>query len=206
MAVLHCHSPLLLSQITHCVVDCTSMGNIEYTLCWIYIWCVPGKSLPRFIYICTLNCGFCCSLPTACMASTATMQWSNWSRLKPSKRPSPGSPVPFLSQSRLWVYHVTTILHCGFYCLVFVSHGMFLMLHQQSNPGSPYNLAYKYNFEYAVIFNIVLWLMIILALAVIAISYSLWNMDPGYDSIIYRMTNQKIRMDWELYSVLLYSH
>ncbi|XP_051978315.1 renin receptor-like [Xyrauchen texanus] len=66
---------------------------------------------------------------------------------------------------------------------------------QISNPASPYNLAYKYNFEYAVIFNIVLWLMIILALAVIAISYNLWNMDPGYDSIIYRMTNQKIRID-----------
>lgn len=66
----------------------------------------------------------------------------------------------------------------------------------QSNPESPYNLAYKYNFEYAVIFNIVLWLMIVLALAVIVISYNLWNMDPGYDSIIYRMTNQKIRMDW----------
>ena len=65
----------------------------------------------------------------------------------------------------------------------------------QSNPGSPYNLAYKYNFQYAVIFNIVLWLMIALALAVIAIAYNLWNMDPGYDSIIYRMTNQKIRMD-----------
>lgn len=66
---------------------------------------------------------------------------------------------------------------------------------EQSNPGSPYNLAYKYNFEYAVVFNIVLWLMIALALAVIAIAYNLWNMDPGYDSIIYRMTNQKIRMD-----------
>uniref|UniRef100_A0A3Q3XCI3 Renin receptor n=1 Tax=Mola mola TaxID=94237 RepID=A0A3Q3XCI3_MOLML len=66
---------------------------------------------------------------------------------------------------------------------------------QISNPGSPYNLAYKYNDEYAVVFNIVLWLMIALAIAVIAISYNLWNMDPGYDSIIYRMTNQKIRMD-----------
>ncbi|XP_041438938.1 ATPase, H+ transporting, lysosomal accessory protein 2 S homeolog isoform X1 [Xenopus laevis] len=66
---------------------------------------------------------------------------------------------------------------------------------QKSNPGSPYNLAYQYNFDYAVIFNIILWIMIGLALAVIAISYSLWNMDPGYDSIIYRMTNQKIRMD-----------
>ncbi|KAM8977130.1 LOW QUALITY PROTEIN: renin receptor [Pelodytes ibericus] len=64
-----------------------------------------------------------------------------------------------------------------------------------SNPGSPYNLAYEYNFNYAVVFNIILWIMIGLALAVIAISYNLWNMDPGYDSIIYRMTNQKIRMD-----------
>lgn len=70
-----------------------------------------------------------------------------------------------------------------------------LDLFLQSNPGSPYNLAYKYNFHYAVVFNIVLWLMIALALAVIAIAYNLWNMDPGYDSIIYRMTNQKIRMD-----------
>ncbi|XP_063306180.1 renin receptor [Pelobates fuscus] len=64
-----------------------------------------------------------------------------------------------------------------------------------SNPGSPYNLAYEYNFNYSVVFNIILWLMIGLTLAVIAISYNLWNMDPGYDSIIYRMTNQKIRMD-----------
>ncbi|KAG7270254.1 hypothetical protein CRUP_031956 [Coryphaenoides rupestris] len=61
--------------------------------------------------------------------------------------------------------------------------------------GPPYNLAYKYNFNYAVVFNIILWLMIALALAVIATAYTLWNMDPGYDSIIYRMTNQKIRMD-----------
>ena len=65
----------------------------------------------------------------------------------------------------------------------------------QSNPDSPFNLAYKYNINYAVVFNIVLWLMIALALAVIATSYVMWNMDPGYDSIIYRMTNQKIRMD-----------
>ncbi len=66
----------------------------------------------------------------------------------------------------------------------------------QNNQGSLYNLAYKYDYDYAVVFNIVLWLMIVLVLAVIVISYNLWNMDPGYDSIIYRMTNQKIRMDW----------
>ncbi|NXR30952.1 RENR protein, partial [Zosterops hypoxanthus] len=65
----------------------------------------------------------------------------------------------------------------------------------QSTKENPYNLAYPYNSDYSVIFNIVLWMMIGLALAVIVISYNLWNMDPGYDSIIYRMTNQKIRMD-----------
>ncbi|RLW07644.1 hypothetical protein DV515_00003575 [Chloebia gouldiae] len=65
----------------------------------------------------------------------------------------------------------------------------------QSKTENPYNLAYPYNYDYSVIFNIVLWMMIGLALAVIVISYNLWNMDPGYDSIIYRMTNQKIRMD-----------
>lgn len=65
----------------------------------------------------------------------------------------------------------------------------------QSETENPYNLAYPYNYNYSVIFNIILWMMIGLALAVIVISYNLWNMDPGYDSIIYRMTNQKIRMD-----------
>lgn len=65
----------------------------------------------------------------------------------------------------------------------------------QGETDNPYNLAYQYNYNYSVIFNIILWMMIGLALAVIVISYNLWNMDPGYDSIIYRMTNQKIRMD-----------
>ncbi|XP_053437141.1 renin receptor isoform X2 [Nycticebus coucang] len=66
---------------------------------------------------------------------------------------------------------------------------------QINDPESPYNLAYKYDFEYSVVFNMVLWIMISLALAVLITSYNIWNMDPGYDSIIYRMTNQKIRMD-----------
>ncbi|KAM4833620.1 renin receptor-like isoform 1-T3 [Thomomys bottae] len=60
---------------------------------------------------------------------------------------------------------------------------------------TPYNLAYKYSFEYSVVFNLVLWMMIALILAVLIVSYNIWNMNPGYDSIIYRMTNQKIRMD-----------
>lgn len=101
------------------------------------------------------------------------------------------SDLPFLKQPLLLLLLLQnyTIYIC---ILLRVLSGL---TPSQSNPGGPYNLAYKYNFEYAVVFNIVLWLMIVLALAVIAISYNLWNMDPGYDSIIYRMTNQKIRMD-----------
>ncbi|KAK4832658.1 hypothetical protein QYF61_024777 [Mycteria americana] len=82
---------------------------------------------------------------------------------------------------------------------VFCMQASFKVIHLfsllQSKPENPYNLAYPYNYNYSVIFNIILWMMIGLALAVIVISYNLWNMDPGYDSIIYRMTNQKIRMD-----------
>ena len=82
---------------------------------------------------------------------------------------------------------------------VFCMQANFKVIHfslLQSETDNPYNLAYPYNYNYSVIFNIILWMMIGLALAVIVICYNLWNMDPGYDSIIYRMTNQKIRMDW----------
>ena len=52
-----------------------------------------------------------------------------------------------------------------------------------------WNLAYKYNFEYPVVFSLVLWIMIGLALTLIVTCYNMWNMDPENDSIIYRMTN-----------------
>ncbi|KAL8190413.1 UNVERIFIED_CONTAM: Renin receptor [Gekko kuhli] len=77
----------------------------------------------------------------------------------------------------------------------FVRKSRSILETSQTIPGNQYNLGYPYNFNYAVVFNIILWIMIGLIIAVIVISYNLWNMDPGYDSIIYRMTNQKIRMD-----------
>ncbi|XP_060090112.1 renin receptor [Heteronotia binoei] len=77
----------------------------------------------------------------------------------------------------------------------FVRKSRSILETSQTTPGNQYNLGYPYNFNYAVVFNIILWIMIGLIIAVIVISYNLWNMDPGYDSIIYRMTNQKIRMD-----------
>lgn len=41
------------------------------------------------------------------------------------------------------------------------------------------------------IFNIIIWLFIGLAIALVAIVYSLMYLDPGYDSVIYRMTNTR---------------
>ncbi|KAM5221067.1 renin receptor-like [Ctenodactylus gundi] len=61
------------------------------------------------------------------------------------------------------------------------------------NPASPYNVAYKYNLKYSVVSNMVLWIMIALTLVVIVTSYNIWNMDPRYDSIIYRQTS---RFEW----------
>ena len=45
---------------------------------------------------------------------------------------------------------------------------------KQENTQSPYNLAYSHGLEYSVVFNLVLWIMIGLALAVIITSYNIW--------------------------------
>ncbi|XP_071084453.1 renin receptor-like [Haliotis cracherodii] len=57
------------------------------------------------------------------------------------------------------------------------------------------NLADDYSQEYPAIFNIILWMMVVLAIAVYAIVYGMWYMDPGVDSIIYRMTSQRLKKD-----------
>ncbi|XP_038050092.1 renin receptor-like [Patiria miniata] len=56
------------------------------------------------------------------------------------------------------------------------------------------NKATPYDEDYPVIFNIILWFAIVLALAIYAVAYSLWNLDPG-DTIIYRMTSQRMKID-----------
>ncbi|KAJ8310234.1 hypothetical protein KUTeg_012099 [Tegillarca granosa] len=52
-----------------------------------------------------------------------------------------------------------------------------------------------YSEDYPAIFNIILWLMIIMFLSFFAVSYGIWNMDPGRDSIIYRMTSTRLKKD-----------
>ncbi|KAK3867807.1 hypothetical protein Pcinc_026760 [Petrolisthes cinctipes] len=53
----------------------------------------------------------------------------------------------------------------------------------------------EYSEDYPAIFNIILWLSITLFLAVLATSIAMATMDPGRDSIIYRMTTMRMKKD-----------
>merc|ERR1711970_221625 len=66
---------------------------------------------------------------------------------------------------------------------------------QSSESGGDLNLAAEYSENYPAIFNIVLWGSIVLSLAILAISVAMATMDPGRDSIIYRMTNPRMKKD-----------
>jgi len=57
------------------------------------------------------------------------------------------------------------------------------------------NLAPDVSADFSGNFNIVIWTSIILALVVTIIAYSMWNIDPGRNSILYRMTSQRIKKD-----------
>ena len=48
--------------------------------------------------------------------------------------------------------------------------------------------------DFPAIFNIVLFLAIVLSTAVLAAAFAIGGMDPG-DSIIYRMTNPRMKKD-----------
>lgn len=63
------------------------------------------------------------------------------------------------------------------------------------NPDSGLNLAQSYSEDYPVIFNIILWFGVLIVFSMLAISYAIATMDPGRDSIIYRMTSTRIKKD-----------
>uniref|UniRef100_A0A915KXG7 Calponin-homology (CH) domain-containing protein n=1 Tax=Romanomermis culicivorax TaxID=13658 RepID=A0A915KXG7_ROMCU len=52
-----------------------------------------------------------------------------------------------------------------------------------------------YNQDYPVVFNIILWFSVSAIVALLFISVSMWYMDPGRDSIIYRMTMTRAKKD-----------
>ncbi|KAF9417105.1 hypothetical protein HW555_005724, partial [Spodoptera exigua] len=53
----------------------------------------------------------------------------------------------------------------------------------------------EFEVDYPAIFNIFLWFGIIMTFSLLAIMYSMMDMDPGRDSIIYRMTNTRMKKD-----------
>lgn len=57
------------------------------------------------------------------------------------------------------------------------------------------NPAEFYSDQYPAMFNLIFWTSLILGLAVFFITYSMWSMDPGLDTVIYRMTSQRIKKD-----------
>lgn len=44
-------------------------------------------------------------------------------------------------------------------------------------------------------FNLLFWTTLLLAIAIFGISYGMFNIDPGLDTVIYRMTSQRIKKD-----------
>lgn len=53
----------------------------------------------------------------------------------------------------------------------------------------------EYSEDFPVIFNIILWFSVVLVFALIAISVAIADMDPGRDSIIYRMTSTRMKKE-----------
>jgi len=61
---------------------------------------------------------------------------------------------------------------------------------------NPMNLAEDVSEDYPIVFNIILFIGITLTLALIAISVAIATMDPGRDSLIYRVTSaQRFKKD-----------
>jgi renin receptor len=61
--------------------------------------------------------------------------------------------------------------------------------------ASDLGLAPKFSRSYSAIFNICLWTMVAFGLAIFFVSWGIWHMDPGRDSIIYRMTSTRMKRD-----------
>ncbi|KPJ14104.1 Renin receptor [Papilio machaon] len=53
----------------------------------------------------------------------------------------------------------------------------------------------SYSADYAAIFNILLWFGVVFVFTLVAIVYAIMDMDPGRDSIIYRMTSTRMKKD-----------
>lgn len=64
-----------------------------------------------------------------------------------------------------------------------------------SKDAANFNLATYYNADYPIIFNIILWFMVVFGFSLLAICYAIGSMDPGRDSIIYRLSSTRMKKD-----------
>lgn len=64
-----------------------------------------------------------------------------------------------------------------------------------ASDADKFNIAPSYDENYPVIFNIIFWFAVIMIFSLLAISLAIGNMDPGRDSIIYRMTSTRMKKD-----------
>ncbi|XP_064106605.1 ATPase H(+)-transporting accessory protein 2-like [Macrobrachium nipponense] len=69
------------------------------------------------------------------------------------------------------------------------------ILQSRAAPPMDLNLASEYSSDYPAVFNIVLWISLILIFFIAFTSFAMATMDPGQDSIIYRMTNPRMKKD-----------
>ncbi len=81
-----------------------------------------------------------------------------------------------------------------YYLIIFaLKKANFALVFQEKNVLNLYGFDYSGNFPVA--FNIILWTSILIALAVLFVAVGMWFMDPGKDSIIYRMTMTRGKKD-----------
>lgn len=60
------------------------------------------------------------------------------------------------------------------------------------------NPAEFYSDQYPAIFNILFWTTLLIALAIYGIVYGMYSMDPGLDTVIYRMTSQRVKKEQQI--------
>jgi len=64
-----------------------------------------------------------------------------------------------------------------------------------NNNGTNITIATFYSDEYPIMFNLFFWTSLVLAIIVISIVYVFLTLDPGADTIIYRMTAPRLKVD-----------
>ncbi|KAK2585277.1 hypothetical protein KPH14_009970 [Odynerus spinipes] len=66
---------------------------------------------------------------------------------------------------------------------------------QRRDAQDQWNHAKSYSADYPVMFNIFLWFGVVFVFSLLAICIAIADMDPGRDSIIYRMTSNRMKKD-----------